>query len=126
MRPGILHARGQRNRLALDQLRARDIHVVVREIGPHVCVKRDFSGRRLGRSESRCGHAACDKGQKSSAVEHGIPPIGYQYHGFGEQNVRGLGELTASPDSQAVGVILRLAAALRQRRSHLRLPHGIQ
>src|SRR3984893_9795071 len=34
MRPGILHGRGQRDRLTLDQLRARDIHVVVREIGP--------------------------------------------------------------------------------------------
>ena len=52
MRPGILHAGRQRDGLSLDQLRARDIHVIVRQIGPDVCIERDLSGRRLSGSQS--------------------------------------------------------------------------
>ena len=42
MRPGILYGRGQRYRRVLDQLRARDIYVVMRKIGTHVCIERDL------------------------------------------------------------------------------------
>jgi hypothetical protein len=61
MRPGILHGGRQCDRLTLRQLRGCDTYVVMREIGAHVCVERDLLGVRLGGSESRCGHAACDK-----------------------------------------------------------------
>ena len=61
MRPGILHGRRERDRLTLDQLSTRDIDVVMCEIGAHACIERDFLRRRLGGSQSRCGHAACDK-----------------------------------------------------------------
>ncbi len=61
MRPGILHARGQRDLRALDQLRARDIYIVMREIGSDICIERGLLRRLLGGSQSRCGHAACDK-----------------------------------------------------------------
>src|SRR5215469_8236770 len=74
MRPGILYGCRQRDRLTLDQLRARDIYIVMREIGPDVCVERDFLGPLLGESQSGRGHAACDKRQKSSAAQHGTPP----------------------------------------------------
>ena len=61
MRPGILHARGQRDRLSLDQRRARDIDVVVREIGPDVGIERDLARRLLGESQSRARHATRDE-----------------------------------------------------------------
>ena len=61
MRPGVLHSGRQRDGCTLDQLGARDIYVVMREVGSHVCVERDLLGRRLGGSQFRCGQAACDK-----------------------------------------------------------------
>src|SRR5215472_18539324 len=74
MRPGILYGCRQRDCLTLDQLRARDIYVVMREIGPDICIECDPLGRLLGGSQSRCGHAARDKRQKTSAAQHGTPP----------------------------------------------------
>ena len=59
MRPGILHARRQRDRPLLDQRRARDIDVVVRELGSHVRIQRDLVGRlcdrKSGRRNTPCG-----------------------------------------------------------------------
>jgi hypothetical protein len=40
MRPGILHGRRQRDRLALDQLGGREIDVVMREVGSDVRIER--------------------------------------------------------------------------------------
>ena len=74
MRPGILHARRQRDRFSLDQRRARDIDVVVREVGPDVGIERDLPGRLLGGSQSGRGDAAGGERQESSAVEHDTPP----------------------------------------------------
>ena len=61
MRPAILHGRRQRDRRTLDQLRTRDIHVVMREIGSDICIERELVGRRLGRSQPGRGNAACNK-----------------------------------------------------------------
>jgi hypothetical protein len=41
VRPGILHAGGQRDRRALDQRRTHDIHVIVRQFGPDISIERD-------------------------------------------------------------------------------------
>src|SRR5215471_15803876 len=71
VRPGILHAGRKRDRLTLDQLRAWDIDVVMRKIGPNVCVERDPLGRRLRGSQSRRGNTTCDERKESSAAEHG-------------------------------------------------------
>src|SRR5215475_516619 len=76
MRPGILHGRGQCDRLALDQLRARGVNIVVREIGSHIRIERDLVRRRLGRRQFGHGNAACDKRQERSAGEHSTPPSG--------------------------------------------------
>ena len=43
-----LHPRWQCHCFSFDQLRARDIDVIVREVGPHICIKRDLPGRLLG------------------------------------------------------------------------------
>jgi hypothetical protein len=61
MWPSILHGGRQRDGCTPYQLGVYDIDVVMREIGSHVCIKRDFLGRRLGGSQSRRGHAARDK-----------------------------------------------------------------
>ncbi len=61
MRPGILHARRERDRLTLEQRGARDIHVIVRQIGPDIGIERDLLGRRLRDRPSRGGQAAGDK-----------------------------------------------------------------
>ena len=64
VRPGILHARRQCDRLASGQPCTLYIDVPVRQIRPHVCVERDLWGCGLGGSQSGCGHAASDKCQK--------------------------------------------------------------
>jgi hypothetical protein len=74
MRPGILHPGRQRDCFSFDQLRARDIDIVVREVGPHICIKRDLPGRLLGGSQSGRGDATGGERQEGSAVEHDIPP----------------------------------------------------
>ncbi len=56
VRPGVLHTRGQGDRGALGQRGARDVDVVVREIGPDVGVERDLARLWLGGRESRCAH----------------------------------------------------------------------
>ena len=61
MRPGILHARRERDRLTLEQRCARDIHIIVRQIGPDIGIERDLLGCRLCDRPSRGGHAAGDK-----------------------------------------------------------------
>ena len=61
MRPGILHARRERDRLTLEQRGARDIHVIVRQLGPDIGIERDLLGRRLRDRPSRGGQAAGDK-----------------------------------------------------------------
>jgi hypothetical protein len=73
MRPGILHARRQRDGFSLDQFRARDIDVVAREIGAHICVKGDLLGCRLGGGHSGRRNAAGDHRQQRSTAEHGTP-----------------------------------------------------
>jgi len=35
----------ERDRRTLDQLRARDIHIVMREIGSDICIERELVGR---------------------------------------------------------------------------------
>src|SRR6266566_6322743 len=74
MRPGILHPGRQRDCFSFDQLRARDIDVVVREVGPHICIKRDLPGRLLGGSQSGRRDATGGERQEGSAVEHDTPP----------------------------------------------------
>src|SRR6516165_9547110 len=76
VRPSILHSCRQHDRLTFDQFGSGDIYVVVRQIGPHVCIEGHLSRRHLGGSQSRCGHTACDKREESSAAEHGAPPKG--------------------------------------------------
>src|SRR5215831_7379653 len=99
MRPGILYGCRQRDRLTLDQLRARDIHVVMREIGPDICIERDLLGHLLGGSQSRCGHAACDKRKKTSAAQHGAPPSRQStLRCLTRGTASPRGELPASPD----------------------------
>src|SRR6266850_523005 len=73
MRPGILHPGRQRDCFSFDQLRARDIDVVVREVRPHICIKRDLPGRLLGGSQSGRGDATGGERQEGSAVEHDTP-----------------------------------------------------
>jgi hypothetical protein len=72
MRPGILHPGRQRDCFSFDQLRARNIEV--REVGPHICIKRDLPGRLLGESQSGRGDATGGERQEGSAVEHDTPP----------------------------------------------------
>src|SRR5262245_9529029 len=74
MRPGILHPGRQRDCFSFDQLRARDIDIVVREVGPHICIKRDLPGRLLGGSQSGRGDATGGERHEGSAVEHDTPP----------------------------------------------------
>ena len=75
MRPGVLHARRQRHRFALCQRHAVHIHVVMREVGSDIRVKRDLARGRLlrrrqfGRRQTGCGHR-----DESSAADHRIPP----------------------------------------------------
>src|SRR5260370_28860379 len=52
-----------------------------------------------------------------------LPAVNQRY-GLGKRHVTGAGELTASPDSRLQGVILRLAAPLRQRESISPAPAG--
>src|SRR5262249_13821037 len=74
MRPGILYGRGERDRRTLEQLRARDIHVVVREISPDICIERNLVGRRLGARQFGRGNAARDKRQERPPAEHAPLP----------------------------------------------------
>lgn len=74
MRPGILHPGRQRDCFSFDQLRARDIDVVVREVGPHICIKRDLPGRLLGGRQSGRGDATGSERQEGPAVEHDTAP----------------------------------------------------
>ena len=74
MRPGILHPGRQRDCFSFDQLRARGIDVVVREVGPHICIKRDLPGRLLGGRQSGRGDATSGERQEGSAVEHDTAP----------------------------------------------------
>src|SRR4051812_40061055 len=73
MRPGVLHPSRQGDCFSFDQLRARDIDVVVREVGPHICIKRDLLGRLLGGSQTGRGNATGGERQKAPAVEHDTP-----------------------------------------------------
>jgi hypothetical protein len=61
VRPGVLHAGGQGNGGALRQRGARDVDVVVREIGPDVGIERDPARLRLGERGSRRAHAGRDQ-----------------------------------------------------------------
>jgi len=61
VRPGVLHASGQGDGGALGQRGARDVDVVMREIGPDVGVERDLARLRLGERDSRCAHATRDQ-----------------------------------------------------------------
>ena len=76
MRPGILHGRRQRDRLTFDQLRARDIHVVMREIGADVGIERDFLGRRLRGRPIRVRPCCLRQvTRKVLRLNIGIPPV---------------------------------------------------
>ena len=48
MGPGVLHTRGQSDGGALRERGARDVDVVMREIGADVRIERDLLRRRLG------------------------------------------------------------------------------
>jgi len=61
VRPGVLHARGQGDRRALGQRGARDVDVVVREIGSDVRVERYLARLLLGERDPRCAHAPRDE-----------------------------------------------------------------
>ena len=76
MRPGILHARRQRHRVALDQLRLGDINVVMRQIGADIRIQRHLLRRGLLRgSQARGRDAAGDQRQKRPPADHGFPPM---------------------------------------------------
>src|SRR5271165_3041011 len=73
MRPGILHPGRQGDCFSFEQLRARDINVVVREVGSDIGIKRDLAGHLLGGSQSGRGDATGGERQEGSTVEHGTP-----------------------------------------------------
>ncbi len=76
MRPGILHARRQRDGGTLDQRGSGDIDVVVREIGTHVGIERDFPGDSLCPRHVRRGGCARNQRHECTTIDHdGISPI---------------------------------------------------
>jgi hypothetical protein len=44
----------------------------VREVGPHVCIKRDLSGRLLGGSQSWSGDGTGEKRGECATIDHGF------------------------------------------------------
>ena len=108
MRPGILHVRRERDRLPLEQRGARDIHLIVRQLGPNIGIERDLRGRRLRDRPSRGGQTAGDKRQERSAADHR-----HSSHGdsmWRTDAPRSQAEEPTSPDAGRVGVIMRRAA----------------
>ncbi len=74
MGPRILHARGQRDRVPPDQRCALHVHVVVRELGPHVGIERHLARGLLRGGQAGRGDTAGGERQESFA-EHRDPPV---------------------------------------------------